>query len=891
MTAPPTVDRRAIDALVQVQLPHAGDRRLLLVHARYDDNVNTFVLGGAQRRRVHVADQHSMLGMVEAWQQHLVEHAADDDLLVLTTSVPEEQLGWDLRAYAIGRSVRNVDRARIVAQRFGAVDIDQRVRSEDWLIDGLLDAEPSEGWPRTGSVLTRDSAIRALIGARLGRAAPADGTLDAGTLLEWSQSADTVRFTELAAAEREGLVRWLTDTVGAAATVLMHLVEQRRTLDAMPLGVVAAAITGPTASLEAGLALGGLLGGAPSNDLHAFTEAVEGTLERWVHEAAVTRNSEAARQRVLQVVRRADEIATGAGLTEALSGSRFVPSAFTARMRTLAAALTEGRAADAEQVLNSVRHHALSTLSSERLRAAEMAVRLTRWSGETEMSSVASGVTQHLADTAWVDRALTVLWHGDPGGDPVLGQAYRSVWQEVRARRDEIDESFAQRLASWSRHASTVESGGSLLIEQVLSETIAPVAKKAAPLVIVLDGMSGAVAAGFGEQVAEKTWIEVSRHPEQRDAAVAAIPSVTKVSRASLLTATVTEGNQAVEKDGFAKFWRRRRRQARLFHKADIGGGAGTWLSEELVTALSEPNTVVGVVLNTIDDALDHGQEGDRVEWRLDDITYLSALLSEARSSQRPVVLVSDHGHVLDQASDQPTPASGVESARWRTGEPGDGEVALTGPRVVYGDGALVAPWREDIRYTSKKAGYHGGASLAEMTVPVLVLLPSLELLPDGWHVLPRERSEPEWWRVQTAHPDPDAAPEPVKTPSKRKKPPENTASLFPTNSPADEDSLGERVVASDVFERQRVLVPRAPERPVVVAVIDALAAQPDGKSTLGAVAAAAGRAARRPEFFVRVLERLLNVDGYPIVSAVDNGKYVKLDVATLRTQFGVEKP
>ena len=62
---------------------------------------------------------------------------------------------------------------------------------------------------------------------------------------------------------------------------------------------------------------------------------------------------------------------------------------------------------------------------------------------------------------------------------------------------------------------------------------------------------------------------------------------------------------------------------------------------------------------------------------------------------------------------------------------------------MLEGGGRIVAPWREDIRYTYRKFGYHGGASLAEMTVPVLVLLPTADLLPSGWLVLPPESTAP----------------------------------------------------------------------------------------------------------------------------------------------------
>ena len=76
-------------------------------------------------------------------------------------------------------------------------------------------------------------------------------------------------------------------------------------------------------------------------------------------------------------------------------------------------------------------------------------------------------------------------------------------------------------------------------------------------------------------------------------------------------------------------------------------------------------------------------------------------------------------------------------SARWRTGEPNDGEIALSGPRVLLGDGRVVVPWREEIRYTRRRAGYHGGASLAEMAVPGIWQFD--RIVPDtGAFMLPR---------------------------------------------------------------------------------------------------------------------------------------------------------
>lgn len=812
MNASPVVDRRIIESLVETWLPHAKGRRLLLVYGRYADGAGEFTTtAGGTRRRVRVTDQHSVLGVVEAWDEYQRAHPDDDAMLVVTTSVDDSELGWDVRAYAIRHGSRTVDRAQIVAQRFGAVDIDPRIRQETWLVDALLVAEPADGWPRNGSVLTLDSAIRTLIGARLGREAIGAGTLDAGALLAWSRdSAGPARFAALPRAERDGLAAWLTREVGDTAAVLMRLATDGRAADAMPLGLIGAAVTRPGASPDAALAFGGLMGGTQGSELRALTEAVEGTLERWATEAVTSRNGHDARNAFLEVVRRADALAAEARLTGALVDNRFLPSAFTARLHTLAAAITAQpdmpAIATAERALDAVADHCLARLEPGRRDAARMAVRLIRWlaRSEPEITSVAGAIRDQMSDGAWVDRALTTVWEGDP--DPAVGQAYRMVFDAVRDRRRALDEAFAGRLATWTEQASAVNLGGCLLIEQVLAEVAEPLAGERAPLIVVLDGMSGAVAVELGEQLAGRMWTEVSPVAGRRTAAVATTPPVT------------------MEKEGFATFWRSRHRAATLFHRGDIPGDAGHRLSDELMSALSEGDRVVGVVLN-------HARQGDRTSWSLRDVTYLPELLDAARGYGRPVLLVSDLGHVPDRA----------------------------------------------------------GATLAEMTIPVLALLPSDELLPNGWHVLSPEELTPAWWVSRPI--DVAVTPPPPSKPARSKKPkqPVGAVPLFNVDVEKAVGSLGARVVASEVYDAQRGFVPRAPDKHVVAAVIDAIVAA-DNRLSLSAVAALAGRAGRRPEFFVRILERLLNVDGYPVLSVVDGERWLKLEVEMLRMQFGVSE-
>ena len=187
---------------------------------------------------MHVTHQQSVLGILDAWLTH--RDRSTDDVLVVVHPLNDEQLGWDIRGHAVKRRTLIVDRATIVQRSFGATELDPRVRDQCWLVDGLLDAEPTGGWRRSGPVLTLDVAVRALVAARFGTELP-----DAGTLLEWSQGPGPSRFRALPDDERAGLTAGLTTTVGGVASVLMALAEVGRAADALAIGVILAVLDEP----------------------------------------------------------------------------------------------------------------------------------------------------------------------------------------------------------------------------------------------------------------------------------------------------------------------------------------------------------------------------------------------------------------------------------------------------------------------------------------------------------------------------------------------------------------------------------------------------------------------------------------------------------------------
>jgi hypothetical protein len=95
-------------------------------------------------------------------------------------------------------------------------------------------------------------------------------------------------------------------------------------------------------------------------------------------------------------------------------------------------------------------------------------------------------------------------------------------------------------------------------------------------------------------------------------------------------------------------------------------------------------------------------------------------------------------------------------------------------------------------------------------------------------------------------------------------------------------------VVASEVYEAQKEYVRKAPESKVVAAVIDALAGAGGTMSpaALAGAISATGRVRRNIDGFIATLQRLLNIEGYPVLGFIDAGHTVKLDVTLLRDQF-----
>lgn len=922
---------------------------------------------------VTVAACPTVLAVLDA----LAAAQTDGRYLVVLTPCDTRDVGDSVLARALQPEIKPINRWDLVQAAFGANQLDPSLAKSGsaWVAEALLEAQPGDGWHRlSGTVLTRATALNRLAATRLSIADADDAPLDAAALLQWTTDAAAVAsFHRLRDDERTGLIAWLVETVGPVAQAIFAMPADRMAA-AVPVGLALAALYGPATDGGDGAALqpGGAVfvarvraeeryfaGRAPGEPtLRALGEAAESMVTRW------SDNGHAAQAGTL--CERAEAILAELAGTEAdrqalASRSRVLEAGMDARLTALAEALMAALAvpeasalAAAEEALVTVSAHGRKKGRNAEIHAAEDAVRLARWlaTPQTPPATLADAATRMLRSWAWADRALAGIARPATARTPRLGQAYATLWELGRKRRATLDADFARRLAAWTEASSA--TGDLVLVENLLDRIARPVADKRSPVIVVLDGMTAAIAAQLaGELTGRGGWLEAGRRQDGREPALATVPSVTMVARASLLSGTLVTGGQDQERSGFTAFWGRRK--TALFHKADLAPQPGRPLAVRVSDAITALDTVVAVVLNAVDDTLDKGKTGGPY-WTVDEITYLRAVLDEARRAGRPVILTADHGHVLDQHgliqgqdtdnAGQPHPATS-DAARYRVissdiAQPYPGEIIIRGPRVrlpgatgtkganggqlggagsigetpsmgAAADQAVIAAVDEAIHYTPRKAGYHGGASLAEVVIPVITLLPSESLLPSGWWVYDHHSHAPAWWNAPTRTTFPSAEPrQEIRPPAARRKRaevPSGTA-LFDVaevgtgesatgmstsagtttqghgvSAPASAASLGARAAASARMTAQRQFVRRAPDSASVARLIDALA-QSGGRLNATEAAAAVGESPVRMSGYLAHVARLLNVDGYAVLQTRDDGRTVELNSELLRQQF-----
>jgi PglZ domain len=848
---------------------------------------------------VHVRPCVSALAVREALIEH-ADHAGD--YLVIVTDV--DDLGNGIAVHLAYGRLQSVQLWQAIKESFNAHELDSGLvnNDKDWAPKALIDHEPPSGWPAAPSgTLTRDFALGHLAQVLLGNGSDGEPHVDAAHpdaegLMRWSADAVAVdRWSELADGERQGLGRWLASRTGPAGTWTLRAVDAGRGQDAVPLGLVAGMLWHPDAnSARAAEARGMLrswLGGG---------ELTESEARTWSRTAIAYVSAGLANDEPLAVaaVHRAERLLDDLQAGDLAPLSDQLSSAFAFRVRAFATTIRDAlpaprtdELAAAERAYAAVYEHDLAS-RDPRAPTATMALRLLRWITASPAAGARSDTVETLADAldrqvridAWVDRAMADVWTGDP--DPEVGAIYRGLAEQVMKRRSAHDQQIGRLVARATE--DDADLGRITPIEQIVAKVVRPLAAVRPVLLIVVDGMSTGVMTELVDDLRARRWIElVSREVGGRQAALPVLPTLTSVSRTSLLTGKLQRGSQVTERSSFADAIGL---QASIFHKAGLRTPAGHPLASDLRQALTTPNVkVVCVVLNTVDDSLDKMDPGG-TPWGVDAIRYLGPVLDAARETDRVVVLTSDHGHVVERGSELRSVRGA--GARWRpatSGSAGDGEIVVRGGRVLLGDGEVILPWREGLRYTTIGAGYHGGVSAAEVAVPVTVHVAAAVDELAGW--VPAAPPEPPWWHSPLAPKRPTVVG--VVEPSDRRTGPAPTLFDEPVLADGAEPrdpvaAFVDELLASEVYATQRARGGRtAPDDLRVRAVVEALLRN-DGRLHMTTLAAAAQIPASRMTTVIAAMRRLLAVDGYEALATDPDGVTLILNVPLLREQFGL---
>lgn len=872
---------------------------------------------------LHVAQPWRTPSVVDfdAWKAHVVradtvfqvrEALLDAERskgrIILLTKLRQGDLGNDVVARLARSRLFAIDHWASLCSLFKAKELDRSI-CDPSLAEALLESAPADGYPPVSAgVLDAGTVWRAICRHvfEMGEREP-----DLVTLLLWATNkVASSRYVDVSDELRSSLRDRLVANLGDTAESVLRFVECQAGPDALALAVVCQVVFGDGQD--------GVLDAAAARmeQYHSnkpISKLVGRTLSRLANDAIADLDRTDDPRLAQEHLQRADELlrqflcvdhAYRSRLT--LLGYEQRLSRFGKQITAALAGLNQQSIRRCEELQADIAAHRRAKIGqrTEQVTRSEMALRLLRWLAAPvpAATSFAELANVYRKELAFVDWARESICRGEDVAD--LTKAYEQLDQAVLARREQFNQAFARSLADWTATGSTFKDVFG--VEDVLAHFVAKIAAAGnRVLLIVLDGMSWAVCHELLADVRQEHWFEATLDESSALPApvVATVPSITTYSRTSLLSGELVKGDSSIEKRNFEanadlKQVCDKRYPPVLFHKKEVTEGARGILGDDLSKAiLASNNKIVGVVFNAIDDRLSSAQQV-REDWTINRISPLGAVLKLARDSGRVVILASDHGHVWHRP--EAKLGSGDCGSRWRShvGEVQEGEIAITGNRVPEENGSrtVIVPYVETIYYGRQQNGYHGGATPQEMVSPLVILMDKTSTYSG---LFPCEYPKPDWWLappVSSAmveeHPvsvvlpkrprdlfdgqleeTPQATPPPVK-----QVPPSTTNAAWL-----------ERLLNSAGYKDQREFVRRhAPDDELVRRCLTALDTS-GGIMTPAAFSKAADIAPARLDGLIARMQRLLNVDGYEILTFSRAENRIELNVPKLKRQFDLD--
>ena len=832
-----------------------------------------------------------------AMREALLEGAGDDGLVVVT-HLEESALGQDLIARFAKRRLYPIEGWTILKDVFQAREIDPSLLRKPWLAEAVLEMLPAEGVPPVpAGVLDAETVWGIVLRRQLKFRSSKPDELE---LLLWSSDRSSLAsYSAMSEELRRGVREWITECAGKSALGIFSCVDSGCGLDCFPVGLAMKVVsTGAEPSLKASAArLERFTGQTPFQPAiaNAWADASGRLFDRL--------DLSGDEQQILAAVDRSDQILKEIHAASFASLSDYSRLGFEMRLEAFGQALrtaleipdTKVPASLIERA-DAVKSHRWAGRSQARTNQVEMAIRLMSWLAATPRpgredptESFEQMATDYARDGGFVDWARQTLFFGDPV--QALSTAYGRLCDIVTQRRESQSRMFAHRMADWMDAGA--QARDVVLLEDVLKSVVAPLARSAPILLVVVDGMSFAVFRELIQDISTHGWLELNKKGEHASKPViAALPSVTEVCRRTLLAGRLMSGSGEDEKQAFCSQVELLQASKSggspvLFQKSDLTEPGGASLSVEVRQEIaSARRRIVAAVINAVDD---HLLKGDQVAipWTLSHVPMLNQLLGAAMDAGRLVVLTSDHGHVLDHDTVYRASALGE---RYRADEETihADEVRITGNRVVLPPhGTLVAPWSEKVRYGGKRNGYHGGASPQECVIP-LAVLGWQAVIPEGYQAIAQYR--PDWWLAETGVP-PAPLFEPVAAvPVSEPQYPTKKQAELPFVAPGTRDTWIDRLLRSPVLVRQLQQAgrgaPTADKLRCFLQILD----ERGGTLLRAVLAQKLGEPELRMPGLIAAVRRVLNVDGYPVLSVDDTSGSIILNRQLVEVQFELDR-
>lgn len=935
MIEPPHITKREITAELERLYSHERRRHLVAFYGTgYEETIQSLRAG--EFRVIPVQSELDLRERMPALDE------ADARIVFLipwSTALPLDLAGRFARngkVFRIGKNVR-------LAQLFGVADVEDEVQRSP-LAEYLLTHPPVKPISVPTGRLTLNAMWTAWLSAVWG--VPIQGGLALDMLLGWAAMDERgSRFVEaMQSAEtrpvREALLVFLKTQLGAAGRAAWEAWETRQGRMVLEYAVLFETLAD---NAHAGVRVWVKVKSRSALGIKDENEAVQaasafgraaGTALRYVEQRA-------GEQTMRAIVNHADALVDTSDVREVLIENPRLSSSWHMRLDKLgelllrvAHAPNAQAVAEADQARRYLDGHACFKDEGQTrvVKRAEMAVRLLSWLAARPDKALEGG------KALYADAEALARWYAEEGGfvdlarrwargpaDGMFGRGVSAVLEVADQARLDLDKRFSRSLSTWidaGRPSSQV-----LPIDRAL-ERIAVRFLDEEPtrklLVLLIDGMAWAQAVELLQSMAHRAspWMPLAWHASAKGrigesvypTVLANLPTITEVSRAAffggkpLPLGTVGDTSKDVER------FRDHADLGKLLPSPEVprlllrgeGHTRDGSASPEALALVGDPDKrIVAIVVNAIDASL-KGDAQQHHPWTIDHVRSLPDLLSKAREAGRSVLLASDHGHV---PADKLSPLSGASGqgggARWRpwwsANDPvREGEQAFAarsgnGVWAPRGAAGVVLLGDDTTRYgAAAHAGEHGGASLAEVVTPCLLMgcedIAMKEANTDRGLAV-RPAYVPAWWYFDVRDPPRvEAAVEMVRP----KKIDDRQLALLPVEeaAPAPVKPAKQRVVAEEsAFAKSEMLEIRARTaqiRKQVVQAVDFLLAR-NGVASDEAFAAGMGVTPYRVGGLVSRLQEVLNVDGYQVLRFDTTARQVYLDREKLCQQFEVK--